>query len=65
MLRLLFWFALFYIVWKIARAFIAPPRKEEPAREQGRQFSDVEDAEFEDLTEKPPPTEPSPHQPQR
>jgi hypothetical protein len=56
---------LFYIVWKIVRAFSAraqqPPRKNRSARPGAKKdFSDIQDAEFEDITPKDSDPKPKP-----
>ena len=53
MLRLFLWFALVYIVWKIMRAFSF--RSQPPASDSRPHppFSDIQEAEYEDLSGKP------------
>jgi hypothetical protein len=59
MLRFFLWLLLFYIVWKIFRSFITPPKSRQGGPKQtsdkpSTQFHDVQDAQFEDVTPKPP-----------
>jgi hypothetical protein len=56
-LRLLFYFVVFYLVWRIARwiltAVIGPPQNRQATRARhghAPDFSDVPEADFEDIT---------------
>lgn len=66
LMRLLFYFAVGYIIWRIFLAVtrvLNPPQQPSrrpntgPARSQKappQKYSDIQDAEFEDITPKPP-----------
>ncbi|HUN66769.1 MAG TPA: hypothetical protein VMW43_11795 [Bacteroidota bacterium] len=57
MLRFLLWFLLILLLLRIIRlAFGGKPRPpERPLRKNGDSFDHIQDADFEDLTPKPPP----------
>jgi hypothetical protein len=63
-IRMVLTAVLFYIVWKIVRAFSVrarPPRKDRSARPGAKKdFSDIQDAEFEDITPKDSDPKPKP-----
>ena len=62
MLRLLFWLVVAYVVWKVALHFTrsspvdrTPPDGSKTGSKPPELFSDVQEAEFEDITSKSPP----------
>jgi len=61
-IRFLLWIFVIYIVWKLVETFMRPnktrPKSPGPAPGAGTpssDFSNIEDADFEDLTPKKPP----------
>ncbi len=65
LMRLLFYLAVGYMLWRIFLAVSRmlnppqpPPRRPQAAPSQkppARKYTDIQDAEFEDITPKPPP----------
>ncbi len=57
MVRLLLWMLIIYVGWKIYRSFVRqspPSSRSTNAKSTPGSFDNVEDAEFEDVTPKPP-----------
>lgn len=56
LLRMLVYAVIFYVVWKVIRAFgsrVQQPRRDDRrAQKSPKDFSNIQDAEFEDLTKK-------------
>ncbi len=60
MLRFLLWFLLLYIIWRIARSLVTPRPGGKKPEKPAPPFSDIEEAKYEDLTDKRKPGEQSP-----
>ena len=69
MIRFLLWIFVIYIVWKLVETFLGMnktrPKSRGPAPRSGAgnasaDFSNIEDADFEDLTPKEPPDKKEP-----
>ncbi len=70
MLRLLWYFLVGYVLWKVVQMVIkaiagpglpgSPPPAAPPQAPRRKDFTDVRDAEFEDITPKNDPKKPSP-----
>lgn len=64
LIRLIFYFAIGYIIWRIVMAVARllsapqqPPRRTDSGSSQkppAQKYTDIQDAEFEDITPKPP-----------
>ncbi len=58
MIRMLFWFFVAYVVWKIIEVILARPKRQKKKPPQhDATFSDVEEAKYEDVTPKSQPSD--------